>query len=859
MASWESCIAAISKAAGVKFSDDEAAEIIDDVRTRVERMVRYQGMGQNEAIKAATAEASDQARMAAAIERRNLLVNMSTRIDRRARIEQAAKKIGGDKPADYNNALRAEMYGINTPTRGGRFSAEGAWKTRAEEYIGGMTGDLEKAGYLHALRVGVMRHLGEKLGLTDPSGRQAFDRQWTRELYELSKDQDGKPGITGSKEALGVAQIIKKYQDRAKTNLNNAGGWIGDYQGYITKTSHDPAAIRAAGYDAWKADILKGLDLDKTFGGVADRDKFLEGTYEALTTGVHLREGTQGFKEPAFSGPGNLAKRLSQERLLHFKDADSWLDYNSKYGRTSPLESIVNSLDRAARSEALMQRWGTNPRAEFQSDLKYLSQKFRKDAASVNALKRSNQGLQNVFDFLDGTANMPHHELGAKISSTARLVESMAKLGMVAFTHLSSIPAKAAQLRYEGVGLLQGYGDAFQSMVRGRGTGETREMADLLQAGTEGMNRDILSRFEPDDTPAGTLSKLSNSFFKLSGLTYLLDAQKTGSKFVMARHLGSMIDREFGDLPEPTQRALIGFDITAKEWDALRTAPDHPQLDGRTFLTPDAALRADVTVLPKTRGLGGEAGMRNQLALKLAAYYHDVADKGVITPGIRERAILGASQPGTILGEAQRFLMQFKAWPAAAIRQGLGREIYGGQNKMAAAAGILHMALGSTITGYLAMTAKDLLKGRDPRDPTAATTWEAALMQGGGFGIMGDYLFGEFNRFGQNPAETVLGPVLGEGFTRITDIWNRMKGDAVELADGGKPKQDISSELFRTALDNLPFINLFYSRMALNYLFLWQVQEALSPGYLRRYERTVEKQNHQTFWLRPSQNQSFGR
>ncbi len=53
--------------------------------------------------------------------------------------------------------------------------------------------------------------------------------------------------------------------------------------------------------------------------------------------------------------------------------------------------------------------------------------------------------------------------------------------------------------------------------------------------------------------------------------------------------------------------------------------------------------------------------------------------------------------------------------------------------------------------------------------------------------------------------------------------------------------------------DNTPFINILGVRTALNYLFLWQIQEALNPGSVRRFERRVQQQNHQTFWLSPSQ------
>jgi hypothetical protein len=40
----------------------------------------------------------------------------------------------------------------------------------------------------------------------------------------------------------------------------------------------------------------------------------------------------------------------------------------------------------------------------------------------------------------------------------------------------------------------------------------------------------------------------------------------------------------------------------------------------------------------------------------------------------------------------------------------------------------------------------------------------------------------------------------------------------------------------------------------MDYLFLHSVQEALNPGALRRMERRIEKENAQSFLLRPSQN-----
>ena len=118
----------------------------------------------------------------------------------------------------------------------------------------------------------------------------------------------------------------------------------------------------------------------------------------------------------------------------------------------------------------------------------------------------------------------------------------------------------------------------------------------------------------------------------------------------------------------------------------------------------------------------------------------------------------------------------------------------------------------------------------------------AAFLQGGGAGIYGDFIFGEMrNRFGGGVLNTVAGPVFGTA-EDIMDIYGRVKaGD------------DAAAKAFRVAVNNTPFLNMFYTRMALDYLLLYNIQEQLNPGYLRRMERRIEKENGQTFLIKPSE------
>ena len=668
--------------------------------------------------------------------------------------------------------------------------------------------------------------------------------------------------------------------------MNRAGAAIGDYFGYVTRTSHDMDRIRRGdagrferappvdqARQTWK-DFIRPLLAEETFdyvggAGGKDADAFLDNVWSALVSGVHLtHEGMQGFKDPAFTGPANLAKTVSKERVLHFKDALSWLAYQRRFGRGSLADNLLANLDRSARATALMNHFGTNPKAEFLADMRYFAENRRNaDPDLAGRIDRAAEGgagvgglLRNEFDLLEGAGSQPVNRLAARISSGVRVAQSMARLGLVAFTHLSVASTKAAELRYQGANLFERYGNSITSLAPGRSA-----VHDELLAGLEGMSRSLLSHFQPDDTIPGSLSKLANTFFKWSGLTYLFEHQRQGGEELLAHMLGRQLGSRFEDLTPQSARLLDQFGIGAREWELLRQAPDHLEADGRTYLTPKAAGRIPEAALlshlydigridsrilpPGPRAARQMAAFRDDLAMRLYGMFNDRSEHMVIVPGIQTRALLyQGTRPGTAIGEFTRYVAQFKTWPTALVQRGLGREIYGGQGRMAKVAGILHMAVASSLLGYGIMTLKDLIKGKNPRDPKSAKTWAAALMQGGGVGILGDFLFGEYNRFGRNSLESVLGPVLGEGVATVVEIWNRLKASVEEP----EKKHDIAPVLFRTLLDNAPFINLLGVRTALNYLFLWQIQEALNPGSVRRMERRAEQNTHQTYWLSPS-------
>jgi hypothetical protein len=620
-------------------------------------------------------------------------------------------------------------------------------------------------------------------------------------------------------------------------------------EGYVTRQSHDQLKIAKAGFDAWKTKILPLLD-ERTFDDAIDVDKFLKASYANLASGNHMKATGASDWMGGFKGPGNLAKRISQERVLVFKGPDEWLAYNNEFGRASLYESVLDGLGFAARNTALMRTFGTNPEAAFRADIDRAVELAKKtaDIKEINALGSSM--IEAEFNQVSGGVMQHGNPSAAAINGGIRSLISMAKLGGVVLSSIPDIAVRASVLRHNGVNLFEGYKNSLDSLFGNfKGSGK-REVGDLLNVGTQGVLGNVYERFHATDSVPGTLNRLSSIFFKATGLTWWTDAMSRGMGVMLSRNMAIQIGKgvDYANL-DPLLRTTLGrYGISEQAWGALRNAELH-QADGQTFLTPDAVddLADDVI-----RGYLGKADAstravdeaRENLKTSLSAYYADQVREAMTFAGAKERALTTfGSSAGTPLGEAVRYIMQFKQFPITYAVKHLGRELNRGDTVNAG--GLAHLIVGTTALGYVSMTAKEYDKGLNPRDPDDAAGWAklamASMQQGGGAGIYGDFLLGNTNRFGGGIVGTLAGPAAG--------LLEQYVGVLQAARDGDDPR----AKGVKAVVGSTPFANIFYTRLALDHLILNSTMESLNPGYLRRYERQVEKDNSQTFWLPPSE------
>jgi hypothetical protein len=829
------CIEAVTKAAGRELSKSEVKQLSDELerRTRASQ-AETTGLSYEEAALKAADELGQQMKAAAAIERRNAAMNAKRLSDALTFVKNSF----GDDPA---LGLQSILTGSQRSRTGARRSVAAEQEQLRGHYIGGLIMDLERSGELSILTSG------------------AADRDIAKALWQLNSKTPDFAGLMP--EAVKLAEVINKWQEVARADANKAGAWIGKLPGYIVRQSHDMWAIRSAGFERWRDDILPGLDLNRMGVEVDNIQDYLREVWTGLATGQHLKAGAEE-KAGAFKGPANLAKKLSHERSLHFKDADAWHNYNEKYGSGNLREALFGGLMRSADATGLMRSMGTNPGSTFDQAAARIAKSLRGDpeklakfVAAVGTDKAPGSVRYRLMQ-VDGTLRIPVNQMLARASSSIRAVETMAKLGGSVISSVSDLPVYASEMRYQGKGFLSGLTEAIGGVVKGRAKGEEREILSSLGVVFDSMMGDITRWGSHDDSTPGKLARLTQTYFKLNLQSWWTDSLLSSAALSMGHDLGQQMGKVHAELRPELARTLNLYGITEADWNAVTHVEARTAEDGRAYLTPELARQIpDEAIAVKSTDAKlakrERANYREQLEAKLRSFYIDRARTAVLHPDAETQAMMKqGTRPGTVTGEAARFIGQFKSFSISYLQKIVGREIYGrGADSLSQAMrngngemlGLATIMLWTTAFGYAAMSTKDLLKGRTPRDPENYKTWFAAMTQGGGLGIYGDFLFGESNRFGGGLWATALGPTASTA-NDVFDLYQRVKsGD------------DPSAQALRVALSNTPFLNLFYTRMALDYLALYRIQEALNPGYLSRMEDRVEQQNHQTFWLRPTE------
>ena len=642
---------------------------------------------------------------------------------------------------------------------------------------------------------------------------------------------------TGDQVAKRFAQQWLEISERARTRFNAAGGHIGKLEGWGLPQAHNARRVAKAGYEAWRDAILPKLDLQKMADRWNDGVPYSPQSLEVIMRDAWdaIRTDGRSRREPTSIKGKALANKRADHRFFAFKDADAWMAYNAEFGTgKDPFRVMLKHLDSMAMDITMLEVLGPSPNSMFAwlADKAEIIASRSGDQKLLQKTARRVKFAREMLDEFTGVSNMPVHEGAARGAAAVRNFLSAAHLGSAVVSSItdfntSRVAAGMAGLSQSG---------PVRQLARLMVSPEFRQVA--AEAGLVFENAvdvgNAVARYQMEEMPVEMAARLADGVIRASGLGWLTEVQRQafGMEF-MQEAARKWHGKKFSDLPARTQEMWRSYGIGEAEWAAIGLAQVHETANGVRLL----------------RAQEIEAAVGQRIADLYMEAVVSLTELAVPTTDISSRTLVKfGTKPGTLPGELVRFGLQFKSFPATVVAVQVGRvmqEWYrvGAMSAVKYAAGLF---IGSTLLGGVALQIKEIVKGRDPRDMTTGKFWSAAIMQGGGLGIFGDFFFSDVNRFGGGLAQTLAGP--GVGFANdlvkvsVGNVQKATRGDEVDLA----------GDMLRMARRYTPGGSLWYLRLAYEREVLDAIQIMADPDAYRSFNRRIRAaQDYDTKYFAP--------
>lgn len=661
-----------------------------------------------------------------------------------------------------------------------------------------------------------------------------------------------------------IGKLAKFFVEQQRKQLNNfraQGVDIHARDDRIAPNIHDAATIlklslaekreaKSQGlsdyefaFNRWNDFILDRINKDEVFAkrgiDVNDRDAIKEFQINAFDHLVNKgKSSTRGM---------NYANKLQAERIYHWKDAKSLVEYNEKYGSGTLQDSITRELSSGASKLAVIQDWGVEPFKTLDQTFDMLDKhpdyRMRankdKERAKVRRWMESTLGL----DGIDNNSTIANLETGL------RTWEVITKLGN---SMLRSTP------------------DLRNTMKVAAEMGQNRfvTLGKVLKRFTVGLNKQekvIFARYVHSAVKSkiGQITRYYVNPFQAKsigarGLHYmyklnLLGRWDNANRGTVVERAASMLaqgkNTPFEKVSKENREIFSLYNIGENEWDVMRQSAAKAGANGKLYITPELVQDVPNDVIEaalKKEGVKDINPLRIQaykdtVERKFTTYFRDRQDFAINNPDAIDRDFLsfGIPKDRVLARSALRIATQFKSFGLAFWRRAVLTTLFdkGARNYTEALnmfsgrsnwLGITRMAIEIGVLTYIGDTLINLSLGLSPPSLKKPAEYERMLKNMlGVFDIALDINF-------KDPVRTLGQFVAGPG---ISDAFKVGQLGIYELQELKKhdPKtvKAINRLKYNIARSNIPF-NTFATKWMWNHLFLDQWEDEVSPGKRRR-------------------------
>jgi len=650
---------------------------------------------------------------------------------------------------------------------------------------------------------------------------------------------------TGDASARELAEGWRQAAEYLRQRFNAAGGRILKRLDWGMPQDHDILRVRQVPREEWIDFVLPKLNIEK----MVDESTGLPFSQERLRlvlADVYETITTDGFSKRA---PGkvqrgsSLANRRTDHRFLVFDGANNWLAYQKRFGNADPFDTMMGHLSSMSRDVALLEILGPNPAAT----LDFIKSKLRgeaqlaKDPKALEDANRAIYAMEVAYMAQVGQRESPVHAPIANFLAGTRQVITSSFLGGAVLSAVSDLNFQRLARSMSGLKETNIINDYIKQLnpLKSEERSKIAIRTGLIAEGWMTVAAAQM-RYIGDITGPEITRRLADSILKISGLSPFTNAGRWAFGLEFFGTLADNVGKTFDELDPALKSRFEAYNIGSDKWDIMRST-ELFDYKGAKFLIPEnIEFRQDINPV---------------LARDLATKYMEMvnAETNFAVPSSSDRGrntLVGKSQPGTIPGELTRSFAMFKNFGVTIlstyVARGRGKQGFG--NKSVFFADFL---ISTTLMGALAWQMKEMTKGRDTQPMTDFKFWLAAFLQGGGVGILGDFLFSDANRYGGGLGETVAGPVVG----LANDLKKLTRGNIQELA-GGKDTNAAREFIDFTARyapgNNIWYIRLAFERLVLDRLRVWADPKAARK--IRNLERRIKRERGQDYWWRPGRD-----
>ncbi|WP_071708555.1 hypothetical protein [Acinetobacter baumannii] len=671
-------------------------------------------------------------------------------------------------------------------------------------------------------------------------------------------------GKSDNPEITAMAKEVSFALEEMRLAFNRAGGNIRKLDNFGIMTSHDQKKVALSTEQEWVDEVLPKLDRNQYVreDGLLMSDSevrtMLKDVYRTIATNGANKVLVGRKSITPVGGRSKMANRHQEARALHFKDGDSWLEYQAKFGtynETGFHEILKNHTHRMSTEIAMMQNFGSNPRLSFENLLEEASTKLKADpenGSKHGEIDKQSKRALSMYNTLDANTRAVDSTLG-NVMGGLRALMVASKLGG---TTLTAIGDHASTKKIANMLGLSYTKSVLPEYMKQLTQGKYRDEALRFGLGITEMVGST-SRFGDADvvssaTKAGRfnarMQQLASTTLKISGLNAVTAGMKRAFNLVHMNKIAEMTrSTHWKDLGKDDLKILKGNGITEKDWNLWRELTPSKREDGAIVLTQNDFFNAPDEVikkfLPKDKqdSPTALADYRYKAAMKYQTHIFNEESVAVIEAGVRERSIINLGDAGTIQGELGRTLFQFKGFPLAYMLR-IGHRAFAQGDIKSRATFLVSLLAYQTLAGAFIVQLQNLVNGKNPEPVFTPDFFGKSILKGGGLSFMGDLMSALSDPTGRSFGDFVAGPLVSQG-GKLGMLLTGMGNNFIEGKESTR-----AMEIANTLKGNLPFQNIWYSKLIIDRMLYSKLQNMIDPDYLPKTQQRLENLGNSYWW-----------